>query len=85
MTGTTAELIEGDVYTVEQLLYGLMLPSGNDAAQALARWGGNVILAQIEKKYNETKDIKDTKETKDNKDTQRIQGMLRVSLKDFMK
>lgn len=32
MTGTTAELMEGEEYTVEQLLYGLMLPSGNDAA-----------------------------------------------------
>lgn len=26
-----------------QLLYGLMLPSGNDAAVALARWGGSVL------------------------------------------
>lgn len=30
--GTSAELIEGDQYTVDQLIYGLMLPSGNDAA-----------------------------------------------------
>ena len=34
--GTTANLETGDVLTVEQLLYGLMLPSGNDAAFALA-------------------------------------------------
>lgn len=34
----------GDQYTVEQLLYGLMLPSGNDAATALAKWGGNILL-----------------------------------------
>ena len=27
----------GDVYTLEELLYGLMLPSGNDAAHAIAR------------------------------------------------
>ena len=26
-----------------QLLYGLMLPSGNDAAAALAKWGGTII------------------------------------------
>ena len=30
--GTSAEIIEGEEYTVEDLLYGLMLPSGNDAA-----------------------------------------------------
>jgi D-alanyl-D-alanine carboxypeptidase len=36
MTGTSAELVVGDTLTVEQLLYGLMLPSGNDAAVALA-------------------------------------------------
>ena len=27
----------GEVFTVEELLYGMMLPSGNDAARALAR------------------------------------------------
>ncbi|MCC2628614.1 MAG: Serine-type D-Ala-D-Ala carboxypeptidase [Thermomicrobiales bacterium] len=30
----------GEVFTVEQLLYGMMLPSGNDAARALARTAG---------------------------------------------
>lgn len=44
MTGTSAELVLGDVFTVEQLLYGLMLPSGNDAAVALATWGGGLGL-----------------------------------------
>lgn len=43
MTGTSAELVNGDVITVEQLLYGLMLPSGNDAAVSLATWGGSLI------------------------------------------
>ena len=43
MSGTSAELYEGDKYTVTQLLYGLMLPSGNDAGVALARWGGSVL------------------------------------------
>ena len=38
--GTTAELKEGDVLQVEQLLYGMMLPSGNDAAFALAEYFG---------------------------------------------
>lgn len=43
MTGTSAEIFVGDSYTVEQLFYGLMLPSGNDAATALAKWGGRVL------------------------------------------
>jgi D-alanyl-D-alanine carboxypeptidase (penicillin-binding protein 5/6) len=30
----------GDTLTVEQLMYGMMLPSGNDAARALARYVG---------------------------------------------
>lgn len=34
--GTNACLELGDVLTVEELLYALMLPSGNDAALALA-------------------------------------------------
>lgn len=42
-TGTSADLVEGEEYTVEQLLYGLMLPSGNDAANELAYWGGALI------------------------------------------
>lgn len=50
MSGTSAELIEGDTYTVKQLLYALMLPSGNDAAVALARWGG-VLLGEGPKDF----------------------------------
>lgn len=34
--GTTANLVENQRVTVLDLLYGLMLPSGNDAAVALA-------------------------------------------------
>lgn len=34
--GSSMELEAGEVYTVEELLYGLMLSSGNDAATALA-------------------------------------------------
>ena len=41
--GTCAELKEGDVLCVESLLYGLMLPSGNDAAFALAQHFGKMI------------------------------------------
>ncbi|GAA3707652.1 serine hydrolase [Nonomuraea antimicrobica] len=38
--GTTADLSAGDRITVGELLYGLMLPSGADAAHALARTYG---------------------------------------------
>ena len=40
VTGTSAGLVEGDCITVRDLLYGLMLPSGNDAAWALAEYCG---------------------------------------------
>ncbi len=41
--GSSMYLKAGDVYTVRQLLYGLMLCSGNDAATALALYvGGDV-------------------------------------------
>lgn len=39
-TGSTAQLRPGDRVTVRELLYGLMLPSGNDAAVALAEHVG---------------------------------------------
>jgi D-alanyl-D-alanine carboxypeptidase (penicillin-binding protein 5/6) len=48
MGGTSAEIFVGDTYTVEQLLYGLMLPSGNDAATALAKWGGGVLEGEMD-------------------------------------
>ena len=48
ITGTSAELGVGDVLSVNDLLYGLMLPSGNDAAVALAEHFGEMLL-QIKK------------------------------------
>jgi D-alanyl-D-alanine carboxypeptidase len=42
--GTSADIEPGEIYTIHELLHGLMLPSGNDASMALARWGGNVLL-----------------------------------------
>ena len=41
--GTTAYLREGDVMTLDQLFYGMMLPSGNDAAFTLAEYFGQLI------------------------------------------
>jgi D-alanyl-D-alanine carboxypeptidase len=42
--GTSAEIEPGEIYSIHELLHGLMLPSGNDASLALARWLGNVLL-----------------------------------------
>ena len=41
--GTSAKLKKNYRYSVHQLLYGLMLPSGNDASLALAVWGGRTL------------------------------------------
>ena len=38
-----ADLVEGEVLSVKELLYALMLPSGNDAAYTLARGVGNAV------------------------------------------
>ena len=40
---TTAQLQQGDVVTVHQLVGGMLLPSGNDAAYAMAAAAGRVI------------------------------------------
>lgn len=37
-------MISGDLLTVEDLLYGMMLPSGNDAANALALYFGVLLM-----------------------------------------
>jgi serine-type D-Ala-D-Ala carboxypeptidase (penicillin-binding protein 5/6) len=42
--GTTAYLKANDQLTVIDLLYGMMLPSGNDAAYTLAQFCGNLML-----------------------------------------
>jgi len=41
--GTSAELQPGDKLTIRELLYGMMLPSGNDAAQSLGVYFGNLV------------------------------------------
>lgn len=43
LQGTSAKLQYGDSLKIFDLLFGLMLPSGNDAALALAEWGGKII------------------------------------------
>jgi len=47
--GTSAELLAGDKISIQELLYGMMLPSGNDAAQTLAIYFGNLLLLLKEK------------------------------------
>jgi len=42
--GTSAGLEKGDFLTVKELLYGLMLPSGNDAAITLSEGIGALLL-----------------------------------------
>ena len=42
VSGTRVGLVAGKPYTIRELLYGAFLPSGNDAATALARANGGV-------------------------------------------
>jgi D-alanyl-D-alanine carboxypeptidase len=51
--GTSADLRYNDILSVWDLLHGLMLPSGNDAAHALAEHFGNLLL-QSDKKTSST-------------------------------
>ena len=50
--GTSAELIAGDTLSIRQLLYGLMLPSGNDAAHCLAEWFGGKLKKEAEERHD---------------------------------
>jgi serine-type D-Ala-D-Ala carboxypeptidase (penicillin-binding protein 5/6) len=44
LCGTSAQLLPDDSLSVTELLYGMMLPSGNDAAQTLAIYFGEILL-----------------------------------------
>ena len=46
--GTSAELLEGDTLQIWQILHGLMLPSGNDAAHLLAEYFGAILKKEYE-------------------------------------
>ncbi len=43
---STMNLVAGDTLTIEQLLYGMLLPSGNDAARTMARYVGSLLLTE---------------------------------------
>lgn len=57
--GTSADLEEGDVLSIWDLLHGLMLPSGNDAAYSLAEnFGVYIFYSSSEgKKLQENKNL----------------------------
>ena len=48
VNGTSARLQKGDKIPLWDLLFGLMLPSGNDAATALAEFFGKMIGHSLE-------------------------------------
>ncbi len=58
MKGTSANLRSGDVLSVWDLLHGLMLPSGNDAAWALAESFGKFIYLRSEEYQVKCRDSK---------------------------
>ena len=49
-TGASAGLRKGDIWTLESLLAGMLLVSGNDAALAIADHAGRAMLAEERKK-----------------------------------
>ena len=52
--GTSAKLKTGDVLSVWDLLHGLMLPSGNDAAITLAEHFGQYLF-EVATRYKKNK------------------------------
>lgn len=53
MEGTSANLRSGDRLLVIDLLFGLLLPSGNDAALALAQYFGKFLSFVYSNKKSE--------------------------------
>lgn len=51
LIGTSAGLLTGDRLTVWELMHGMMLPSGNDAAQSLGIHFGLLLLKQKANQY----------------------------------
>ena len=61
MIGTSANLNKGDVLSVHDLLYGMMLPSGNDAAYALGEFYGELIFRGSKKSILDKINIDESK------------------------
>ena len=53
--GSTAGLRKGDVWSLQDLLYGMLLVSGNDAAVAIADYTGGKMLTAEKKRGNSIK------------------------------
>ena len=53
--GSSAGLRKGDIWSLENLLYGMLLVSGNDAALAIADHVGRAILVQEKKRGSSIK------------------------------
>ncbi len=54
---STAGFKEGETVTVEALLYGLLLPSGNEAANALARYISGDVTSFVKQMNSEAKSL----------------------------
>ena len=63
--GTTAELIEGDLISIEDLCYGLMLPSGNDAAYTIGEYFGVFLYMEQIGRGEKVKELEDINIKKD--------------------
>ena len=44
LKGTSANLLPNEILSIWELLHGMMLPSGNDAAQTLAIYFGHLLI-----------------------------------------
>lgn len=61
--GTSAMLYTGDRLTIEQLFYGMMLPSGNDASHAMAKFFGDLLIKSSDQKRVIGKASRSTEDT----------------------
>lgn len=64
--GTTANLCEGDSLSIKDLLFGLMLPSGNDAAVTLAENFGDFLDADADLSDDDISALKAYRKSKKN-------------------
>lgn len=62
MIGTSGNLKENFWISLEDLLYGTMLPSGNDAAYTLAEYVGHLMMLKSKKNHSELRHLDLTKE-----------------------
>lgn len=78
--GTSAELRQGDILSIEDLFYGLMLPSGNDASYTLGEYFG--VFLYLEEK-GQTYKINELGEIDIKKDFPSIKDPMRFFLSEM--